>query len=172
MNANTFNEGAQRDMSITLPKIILEELQRKAGEMGVSIEEYMFDIITKDYDPETAIERYLTGAQQLLEQAREEVKKENLRQASEKIWGSCALAIKAYVLAKLGKRLESHRDLWIYKDEVAEELGDWVKTTFRQANLMHVNFYEDVATKGDVEEVMKEVEKLVGAITKAVTIKE
>ena len=87
--------------------------------------------------------------------------------ASEKVWGACALAIKAHALAKKGVILESHRDLWRYKNEVARELGEWVRAVFRQADSMHRNFYENVATREDVEDTLREAEKLVKTIIKA-----
>jgi len=87
--------------------------------------------------------------------------------ASEKVWGACALAIKAYALAKKGVMPESHRDLWKYKNEVARELGEWVRAVFRQADSIHRNFYENVATREDVEDTLREVEKLVKTIIKA-----
>ena len=55
----------------------------------------------------------------MAERARRELERDDLRQASEKIWGDCALAIKAHAYARRGMRLESHRDLWVYKNEVA-----------------------------------------------------
>lgn len=150
-----------RNMKFTLPKVLVKELEEKASKAGVSVEEYLFDILIKELDPIEGFKKYIEGAEELLEEARREFEKDNLRQASEKIWGACALAIKAHALARKGKRLESHADLWVYKDEVAAELGDWVRTAFKLANLMHVNFYENLATKKDVEDVLKEVEKLV-----------
>ena len=106
-------------MSIVLPK----ELQRRAEHAGVSIEEYLLDMLTKDYDFKTAVGKYLNAVAELLEQAEEELKKGDLRQAGEKTWGACALAFKAHALAKKSRRIESHAELWIYKDEVARELG-------------------------------------------------
>ena len=137
-------------VDLLLPRIIIEELKRKADEVGISIDEYLFDIIVRDSDPNMAVEKYLKGAQQLIEQAEEEIKKENLRQASEKVWGACALAVKAHALAKKGARLESHRDLWVYKNEIAREIGDWVKIVFKLADSMHKNFYENLTTREDV----------------------
>ena len=64
-------------------------------------------------------------------------------------------------------KLESHRDLWEYKNEVAKELGEWVRAVFRQADSMHKNFYENVATREDVEDTLKDIEKLVTMIIKA-----
>ncbi|MHA1711998.1 MAG: PaREP1 family protein [Candidatus Freyarchaeota archaeon] len=147
--------------TIILPKAVAQRLEKKAREAGVSLSEYLFTIVTRDLDPNTRAEWYIDGASELLDQAREELGKGDLRQASEKIWGACALSIKAYASFKEGKRLESHGDLWIYKNKVAQDLGEYVKTAFRQADSMHKNFYENLATGEDVEDVAKEVAKLV-----------
>jgi len=152
---------------VTLPEVIIEELRRRARGVGASIEEYLFDVLTDDEDPIERAGKYLEGAEELVKQSRRELEEGDLRQASEKVWGACALAIKAHALAKRGVRLESHRDLWEYKNEVARELGEWVRAVFRQADSMHRNFYEDVATREDVEDTLKDVEKLVTTIVKA-----
>ena len=129
--------------------------------MGVS--ELLFSLVVGGSDPEGSA-KYLSGAFELLEQAKREVESGDLRQASEKVWGFCALAIKAYALAKEGRKLESHGELWVYKNYVVTELGEWVKTVLRQADFMHKNFYENQATKEDVEDVLKEVEQLVKTV--------
>ncbi len=155
-------------VSVDLPKVIVDEVRRRAEEAGVSVEEYLLDLVLKDSDPKASATKYVDKALQLLEQARVELGNNDFRQASEKIWGACALAIKAYALAKRGIRLETHRDLWVYKNEVAEELGSWVAATFRQADSMHKNFYENLATREDVEDVLKDVEKLVKTIAEKI----
>ena len=152
---------------VTLPEVIIQELRKRARGIGASIEEYLFDVLTGDEDPIERAGKYLEGAEELVKQSRRELEEGDLRQASEKVWGACALAIKAHALAKRGVRLESHRDLWEYKNEVARELGEWVRAVFRQADSMHRNFYEDVATREDVEDTLKDVEKLVTTIVKA-----
>jgi len=43
-----------------------------------------------------------------------------------------------------------------------------VRAVFRQADSMHKNFYEGLATREDVEDSLKEVEKLVTAINKLI----
>lgn len=63
---------------ISLPHILLEELRKKAKEKGISVEEFLLD-------PENKVRKYVNVALELLEQAREELKKNDLRQASEKI---------------------------------------------------------------------------------------
>ncbi len=151
-----------------LPKVIIDELRRKAERVGMTVEEYLLDILTNDEEPKVSARKYLESAYQLLNQAKEELRRGNLRQASEKLWGSCALAIKAHALVKRGIRLRSHKELWIYKNEVAAELGDWVRIVFKLANLMHINFYEDIATKEDIEDVIPAVEKLIKEVSTSI----
>ena len=153
---------------LVVPRIVAEELRRRARGSGVTVEEYLLELVTRDEDPAEAAEEYLLGAEELLEQAGEELRKGDLRQASEKIWGACALAIKAHALAKRGTRIESHRDLWVYKDEVARELGDWVRIAFKLADSMHRNLYENLATRRDVEDVLSEMKRLVKAVKEAI----
>jgi len=43
-----------------------------------------------------------------------------------------------------------------------------VRAVFRQADSMHKNFYEGLATREDVEDSLKEVEKLVTTINKLI----
>ena len=79
--------------------------------------------------------------------------------------GACALAIKAHALHREGRRLESHRELWVYKNRVARELGEWVRHAFMVADSMHKN--EGMATREDVEDALREVERLVESVRKA-----
>ncbi|RLE87725.1 MAG: hypothetical protein DRJ49_06050 [Thermoprotei archaeon] len=59
-------------VDLSLPRIIIiEGLKRKASDAGTFIDEYLFDIIVRDSDPNMAVEKYLKGAQQLIEQAEE-----------------------------------------------------------------------------------------------------
>jgi uncharacterized protein (UPF0332 family) len=151
-------------MSIVISGRIAEMLKRESGRHGLTPEEYLLEILTRDLDPGEKAREYMEASLNLVEQAEKELKNGDLRQASEKIWSACALAIKAHALAKKGLKLETHRDLWLYKNEIARELGEWVKIVFRQADSMHKNFYEDLATREDVEDVLKEVKKLVTTI--------
>ncbi|MEM2300906.1 MAG: PaREP1 family protein [Sulfolobales archaeon] len=153
-----------------LPKTIAEELARKASSVGISIEEYLFDLLFRDLDPVASAEKYIMGAQQLLEQAEQELRAGDLRQASEKIWGACALSIKAHALAKKGLRLETHGDLWVYKNEVARKLGDWVRVAFMMADSMRRNSYEDIATGEDIESALREVRNLVNKISETLSL--
>ncbi len=124
--------------------------------------------MTRDLDPDESAREYTEVVHNLVEQAREELSKGDLRQASEKIWDACALAVKAHALAKKRVRIASRKELWIYRNEVAKELGDWIRSVFRQADSMHKNLYEGLATREDVEDTLREVEKLVKAVKESI----
>jgi len=153
---------------LVIPESVAKRIREVAEKLDMTPEEYLVDIVTRDLDPGERVREYIEAARGLLAQAREELEKGDLRQASEKIWGACALAIKAHALAKKSVKLESHRDLWVYKNEVARELGDWVRAAFLKADSMHKNFYEGLATREDVEDSLKEVEKLVSAVSELI----
>ena len=149
---------------ITLPKTIANLIRKKAEENNLTIEEFLIDLLTRDIDPNDRARKYIEAALELLKQAKIELEKNNLRQASEKIWGAAALSIKAYAYARERKILEKHVHLWQYKSKVAEELGDWVRVAWLMADSMHKNFYEDLADRKDIECALTEVEKLVKTI--------
>ncbi|RLE57238.1 MAG: hypothetical protein DRJ40_02690 [Thermoprotei archaeon] len=107
-------------MDIVLPKTIAEKLQKKAKYTVTSVEKYLLDVLTKDYDPETTAEKHLSTALEHLEQTKEELKESDLRQSSKKIRNTCTPAIKAHAPARKSKRTESHTELWVYKNEVTK----------------------------------------------------
>jgi hypothetical protein len=151
-------------MPLTIPERIAERIRREAEKQGLAPEEYILETVTKDLDPDERAREYIESASALIQQAEEELQKGDLRQASKKVWGACALAIKAHAAARKGLVLKSHADLWRYKDEVANELGEWIRGAFLMADSMHKNFYEGLATAKDVTVALGEVEKLVKAI--------
>ncbi|MEM2693906.1 MAG: PaREP1 family protein [Nitrososphaerota archaeon] len=156
--------------ALALPRVVVDELRERARRAGQTVEEFVLELLTKDEDPREAWRKYLEGARQLLERAAEELSRGDLRQAGEKVWGACALAVKAHAMARKGLRLESHADLWAYKNEVALELGSWVRTAFKLAGSMHVNFYEGLATREDVEDALGEVRRLVEEVAKSLSL--
>jgi len=150
---------------IVIPESIAKRVREATEKLGMTPEEYIVDLLTRDLDPEERVKEYIGAARSLIAQARRELERGDLRQASGKIWGACALAIKAHALARKGLKLESHEELWLYKNEVARELGEWVRTAFLKADSTHKDFYEGLATREDVEDSLREVEKLVSTIS-------
>ncbi len=144
---------------IALPDRILELARKEAEKLGLGLEEYLIELIVQVLDPRDRAVEYIRAARELLEKAREELKRGSIRQAAEKVWGATALAIKAYAWWREGRRLTSHRELWEYKDVVAEDLGEWVRDSWNAGTSMHTCFYENWCTNRDVEMNLGRVER-------------
>ncbi|HDJ26189.1 MAG TPA: hypothetical protein ENF34_02615, partial [Candidatus Bathyarchaeota archaeon] len=56
-----------------------------------------------------------------------------------------------------------------HKEHVVAELGTWVRDAWAHASSMHVNSHEGWATAADVREALGQVEKLVQAVSKALS---
>jgi len=145
-------------------------VREEAEKLGVSVDEYMVELLSQELDPKDRAREYIEAAMDLLGQARGELGKGDVRQASEKLWGAAALAVKAYAYLREGKRLTSHGELWEYKRRLEGELGDWVSDAWAQANTMHTCtcFYEAWCAGRDVENASKRIEKLVKEVASLV----
>ena len=109
---------------ISVPKVIIERIRREAERQGVNLEEYVIELLSRDLNPEDKAKEYIEASLELLSQARDEMAKGDIGRAAEKVWGAVALAIKAHAYRREGKSLKSHRDLWEYKDKIADKLGE------------------------------------------------
>ena len=148
-------------MIIVLPRRIAERLRREAEKLGVSLEEIVVEALSEGLDPKDRACDYIEAAMALLEQARGELARNDVRQAAEKAWGAAALAVKAYAWWRNGRRISSHGELWEQMRQMAKELGDWVREAWMFATSMHVCFYEGWCTQEDVEAALERIEKLV-----------
>ena len=88
--------------------------------------------------------------------------------ASELLWGSMALAVKA-VAAVREIELRNHGSIWDFARQLSLELGDLALfDSFRDAHRLHVNFYESDLTREMVldseERVRRGVAKLLERI--------
>ena len=136
-------------------------IREEAERLGVSVDEYLVELLTQGLDPKDRAAEYIDAAQDLLGEARGELGKGNVRQAAEKLWGAAALAVKAYAYWRDGRRLASHGELWEYKRVLARKLGRWVHNSWANATEMHVCFYEGWCAREDIENALEPVEKLV-----------
>ena len=125
-----------------VPSNIVERLKREAEELGLALDEYLAELALQKLDPSQRAVEYISAAKELLEQAKEELARGDVRQAADKLWGATALAIKAYASWRDGKRLTSHRDLWDYEKIVARELGKRVYDSWMSGQGMHICFHE------------------------------
>jgi len=153
-------------ITIRLPRSVASKLEEEARKLGLGLEEYLLELALRDLDPSDRAVEYIEVSKDLLEEARRELERGNVRQAAEKLWA--ALAVKAYAEWRDSRRLMSHRELWEYSKKLMEELGKWVYDSWMAANGMHVCFYEGWCSKEHVEEAIKRVEKLVTEIRKRI----
>jgi len=156
----------------SLPRSLVERARREARKLGMSVEEYLAELLVQGLDPRDRAKEYVEAAKDLVVQAREELEKGDIGQAAEKLWGATALAIKAYAWWKEERRLPGHGELWEYKDRVAEELGDWVNDAWAHGNAMHTCFYEGWCTRKSVEATLKRVERLVREIEERISVRQ
>lgn len=157
-------------MSITvvIPPNLAAILRSEAERRGVPIEDVVLEKLLSDVDPEERAKEYMSVALTFLKDARNALSRGDLRQASEKIWGAVALAIKAHAYKVERRRLASHGELWEYKDKLVKTYGEWVRDCWHAATHMHINFYEGWATRTDIEDALRKAERLVGIIKKEV----
>ena len=88
--------GIAEAVTIRLPGSVAERLKRRARRLGLSLEEYVLELVLGDIDPVERARGCAEAAYDLLEQARRELARGDVRQAAEKAWGAAALAVKAY----------------------------------------------------------------------------
>lgn len=149
---------------VLIPSRLARRVREEAEKHGLSVEEYLVELLSQGLDPGEKATAYIEASISLLDQAREELRRGDVRQAAEKLWGAAALAVKAYAYWREGKRLASHRELWEYTAEMMRELGDWVRDAWANASDMHTCFYEGWCTREHVEAAVKRIEKLVDEI--------
>ncbi len=154
--------------TIRLPESIVRRMQKEAEKLGMSLEEYVFELVAQGLDPKDRAREYIEAARDLLSQAREELERGNARQAAEKLWGATALAVKAYASWKYGKVLRSHAELWEYKRKMMKEFGEWVNSSWNGGQSMRVCFCEGWCTEEDVGSTLKDIKKLVDEVAKRI----
>ena len=95
--------------------------------------------------------KYTEISQRLIQQAEEELQKGDPLQASEKAWGAVAHAVKS-IAEQRGWRHNSHDILYAISGQIADELDrPDLRTMFRSANAMHINYYENWMAADEVQ---------------------
>ncbi len=96
-------------------------------------------------------DRYIEPNGKYIKEARKLLRKEDLTQASEKLWGACAEMVKA-VAANRNLELGTHASLWEFVSKLDKEHPTWnLLESFSYAGNLHVNFYEGMLTKDYVK---------------------
>jgi len=156
--------------TISVPEGAYGKLVKLAEEEGaVNVEDLILSMVIDDMDRGEAFSAYWEVSQELAREAEEELSKGDLRQASEKIWGSTALAVKAVAQMLDGAGLTSHGELWAYVDELSARLNrPELMRLWQMANSMHVNFYEGWATRRHVEEALRGLKEFLSILEECV----
>ncbi len=106
-------------------------------------------------------EKYQNASIHLLEQARHELAAEDVQQASEKDWGAAAQALMALCERRKWPH-KTHAALYRAIDRLVDETGDdEFFPLFRNANLLHVNFYEDMENSRTVDSALSQVRRFI-----------
>ncbi len=162
--------GASRlSESLLIRGRLARRVREEAERLGISVDEYLVGLLSQDLDPKDKALEYVKAAEDLLEEAREELGKGNVKQAAEKLWEAAALTVKAYAYLRDGKRLTSHGELWEWKRRLEDEPGEWVHDAWADATAMHVCFYEDWCKEKDVATARKRVERPVKEVASLIS---
>ena len=104
---------------------------------------------------------YRDQSRAYLEQANEELAKEDLLQASEKGWGAASQIVKA-VAEERGWEHRGHRQLHDAVSLLVVETGDEeLRLLFSVANHLHINFYEGWLDRDAVEFNLRQVTRFI-----------
>jgi predicted nucleotidyltransferase len=102
---------------------------------------------------------YHAASRQLLAQGREELADGDVRQASEKGWGTAAQTLKA-IAEQRGWEHRNHAALFDAISFLVSETRDHeIRRLFHVANALHVNFYENWDNAANVSSALDDVER-------------
>ena len=104
-------------------------------------------------------ERYEEISRHLLRQAQDELEKGDILQASDKVWGATAHAIKA-ACQRMGWNHHAHNHLSAAANYIASGLNrDDLMEAFGFLEAMHTNFYEHQEHQKEADQVRLEVNR-------------
>ena len=103
---------------------------------------------------------YLSHSETMWQEAQSTLQEGNAIQASEKLWGAAAQAVKAVAEAR-GWAHNNHRELYNVIARLRQETGQSrLRELFAIANALHQNFYEWWMSLEDVGELSTRVQEL------------
>jgi hypothetical protein len=150
--------------TIIIPAKLKEKLEDLERKKDTTLEELIVTTLDEKFsllNPEDKTEIHLELSEKYLSDAEELLRKKESVQASEKGWGAASQILKA-MAAKEGKELRSHRELWEYASGLRIRYGDEELGVFwREANTLHMNFYEDWMPLEEVELTVRDVKRFV-----------
>lgn len=159
-------------LELILPKRIEKKLREECEKTGMSVEEIVLEALYKELnerpDPSDKVEVYTKLSEKYLRDAEDLLAKGEYIQASEKLWGSAALIVKA-VAARKGIAILSHGDLFSFVRKLGEEENKpELRRLFSVANTLHQNFYENWLNEDVVKEYAEDIKQLITELKKLI----
>ena len=94
-------------------------------------------------EPSSEVEGYVRRSDEYWRQAQTLLAQGEVEKASELAWGSVVERVKALAAAKLGAELRSHREVRDFLKRIANQIPDQdLYRSYREAESLHINFYE------------------------------
>lgn len=110
------------------------------------------------------VKKYTQLSDKYLNDSKDLLKKGDLCQSSEKLWGAFATIVKA-VAAKNKKNIKTHDGITFYLSSISRELKDEsLVNAGLIANALHQNFYEDSLTVEYVRKGSKTIQQFITRI--------
>ena len=111
---------------------------------------------------DSSVEDHVQVSHQFLEHAKVELQKGHLLQASEKVWGATAHALKAIAVQR-GWRHRSHAIIFDIGEHLGREFGqeEQFARCLDRADAMHTNFYENNRNESAIRLALADVEQFV-----------
>jgi len=143
-------------------------LRKECEKTGTSIEELALEALyrglNEKMDPTEKAEVYAKLSEKYLVDADKLLAKGDFVQASEKLWGSAALMVKA-VASSRGISVLSHGELFSFVRKLGEEQNDLeFRRLFSVANTLHQNFYENWLREEIVKEYYEDIRQLIAKL--------
>jgi len=159
-------------LELILPERIKKKLGKECEKTGMSIEEPALEALYKGLnekiDPSDKAEAYMNLSEKYLRDADDLLAKGDYIQASEKLWGSAALMVKA-VAASRGSTISSHGELFSFVRRLGEEEDEpELRRLFSVANTLHQNFYENWLHKDVIKEYSEDIKQLITELKKLI----
>jgi len=157
-------------LKLAIPKRLEKRLKEESEKASVSIEEIALEALYKglgeELDPSERAEAYKGLSEKYFAEADAFSGKRDYAQASEKLWGSVALMVKA-VAAKRNIIISSHGDLYSFVTRLGTEQKEpELRRLFAVAGTLHQNFYENWLPEEVVKEYAEDVNQLLNKLRK------
>jgi len=124
--------------------------------------------LNEEIDPSDKTEIYVRFSEKYLRDADDLLARGDYIQASEKLWGSAVLMVKA-VAASRGTTISSHGELFSFVRKLGEEEREpELRRLFSVASTLHQNFYENWLHEDVIKEYSEDVKQLINELKKLI----